>query len=180
MRCFERKGYTATSIADITAEASVAKGTFYVHYEDKAAILDETLASFNQELAANLSSVLAVQAGAPLERLVEALAAAFLSHWQENGPFVRAYAERSAAGLDVKALPFGLNEPTRRVLVAALVARLGPRATEVDPELAIHAVVAMWLRLGLQLVFRPELDADRVVRVLVPLTVGAVSALAPG
>lgn len=177
LRCFQRSGYVETSIADITQEADVAKGTFYVHFEDKAALLDELLLEFNEALAARLRADLTQVLGAELPVLVRALASSFLEHWLANAHFVRIYAERSATGLDVTALPFGLNPQTRDVLQLALVARAGGKPLPVDAELAVHGIVAMWLRLGLQLVFRPELEQGPVVETLVVLTTGALEGI---
>ena len=41
---FARRGYHRTSIDDIIAEAGIARGTFYLHFESKRAIFDELLA----------------------------------------------------------------------------------------------------------------------------------------
>ncbi|MDQ2784334.1 MAG: TetR/AcrR family transcriptional regulator [Chloroflexota bacterium] len=69
-RVFAARGFHDASIADITAAADVAVGTFYVHFRDKdealAVLLDEGLDGFRLHVAA------AVQA-APLERAIPAL-----------------------------------------------------------------------------------------------------------
>jgi len=49
---FALRGYHRTSIDDIIAEAGIARGTFYLHFESKRAIFDELLA----ELLATLQS----------------------------------------------------------------------------------------------------------------------------
>lgn len=41
--CFGRRGYAATRIADITAEADMSQAGFYRHFPDKGAILMEAL-----------------------------------------------------------------------------------------------------------------------------------------
>ncbi len=51
-RRFAQRGYHRTSIDDIIAEAGIARGTFYLHFESKRAIFDELLA----ELLATLRS----------------------------------------------------------------------------------------------------------------------------
>src|SRR5438132_14402293 len=64
-RVFAARGFHEASIADITAAADVAVGTFYVHFRDKeavlAAILDEGLGEFRAHVAA-------VVMGTPPER----------------------------------------------------------------------------------------------------------------
>src|SRR6478735_4268436 len=55
-RIFAARGFYDAGIADITAAADVAVGTFYVHFPDKeavlAAILDEGLAGFRMDVTA--------------------------------------------------------------------------------------------------------------------------------
>lgn len=48
---FSRKGYTATCIADITAVAGVAHGSFYRYFEHKDGVLQELLVGLYAELA---------------------------------------------------------------------------------------------------------------------------------
>ncbi|MDG1215372.1 MAG: TetR/AcrR family transcriptional regulator [Luminiphilus sp.] len=48
---FSRKGYTATCIADITAAAGVAHGSFYRYFEHKDGVLQELLVGLYAELA---------------------------------------------------------------------------------------------------------------------------------
>lgn len=54
LRVFARKGYHATSISDLVAEASVARGTFYLHFEGKnqvfLALLDSLATAFPTSL----------------------------------------------------------------------------------------------------------------------------------
>ncbi len=171
--CFAKKGFLTTSILDITTEAGVAKGTFYVHYEDKEALLDELLVDFNTRLAERLSRVVLDAADKPIESVIRTIAGIFLDHWTSSAAFVRAYAERSSAGLDVAALPFGINPPVRDLLVTALRARAGGRLGA-EPELVVHGLLAMWMRLGLQTIFRGDVDPARVIDTLVALTTGAI------
>lgn len=50
-----QKGFGATSILDITERADVSRGTFYVHYADKYALMDTVMrAQFQQQLADRL------------------------------------------------------------------------------------------------------------------------------
>ena len=48
---FSQKGYTATCIADITASAGVAHGSFYRYFEHKDGVLQELLVGLYEELA---------------------------------------------------------------------------------------------------------------------------------
>ena len=51
------KGFSAMSIPDITARATVNRGTFYAHFPDKFALLDAVIREqFHQAVALKLSS----------------------------------------------------------------------------------------------------------------------------
>src|SRR5687768_15721238 len=47
-RCFSSKGYHATTVDDITRAAGVAKGTFYLYFDEKREIYYEVIRSFMQ------------------------------------------------------------------------------------------------------------------------------------
>ena len=63
-RVFSRKGYHAAGVADIIAEAGVARGTFYLYFESKRAIFDELLGRLLALLAASVKRI-DVSPGAP-------------------------------------------------------------------------------------------------------------------
>ena len=43
LRVFGRKGYHQTHVADIIKAAGIARGTFYLYFESKAAVFDSIL-----------------------------------------------------------------------------------------------------------------------------------------
>jgi AcrR family transcriptional regulator len=47
-------GYADASIARITIEADVAQGTFYLHFDDRQAFLDQLLPIISREIIANM------------------------------------------------------------------------------------------------------------------------------
>lgn len=47
---FARRGYHQSTIDDIVAEAGVARGTFYLYFEDKRAIFSDLIDRFAQQL----------------------------------------------------------------------------------------------------------------------------------
>jgi AcrR family transcriptional regulator len=71
-RVFSRKGYHAAAVADIIAEAGVARGTFYLYFESKRAIFDELLGRLLALLAASVKRI-DVSPGAlpPFDQLLE-------------------------------------------------------------------------------------------------------------
>jgi len=155
----------------------VAHGTFYVHFTSKDDVLDELLGGFNDELAARLAPVLLESERAPLKTTVRRTAEIFLDYWNERRSFVDSYARRAAAGLDARALREGINPPMFALLHAAIQSRANERgAVGVDPALAAHALLAMWLRVGLQRMFNPSVTRKDAVDALVRMSVGAIDA----
>lgn len=171
--CFAEKGYAATQIGDVAQAAGVAHGTFYVHFAGKEALADELLAEFNAETARRVGARLA--SGSVGER-VRAGAEAFLGHWHEDAAMVRCYAERVGAGLELAALRDGVNPPAFELLHRLLTALAVERGVEGDWRLLTHALLAMWLRLGLQSLFNEHVSRDAATRTLVTLSVASIEA----
>ena len=55
--CFARKGYPATRVAEITLQAGVAQGTFYVYFPAKRDILAHLLNEIREDLTARVARV---------------------------------------------------------------------------------------------------------------------------
>ncbi len=53
-RVFAAKGYHQTHVADIIEACGIARGTFYLYFDSKAAIFRELLESLLDELKANI------------------------------------------------------------------------------------------------------------------------------
>ncbi len=175
--CFLQDGFEATSIGAIAKRAGVAHGTFYVHFPSKEAVIDELLDEFNQQLAMALQPVMLAAGELPLQQLVQLAAETFLDHWERNKDFVRCYAARSAAGLRLEALRDGVNPPMTGLLRAAWRHAAGDRVEAEQIELATQALLAMWLRVGMQYLFAEAVSRRGAVETLVRMTVGAVGAL---
>ena len=77
LRVFSRKGYHATSISDLVAEAGVARGTFYLHFESKnqvfLALLDALATAFPTALRGADTSPDAAPLHAQLVDIIERL-----------------------------------------------------------------------------------------------------------
>ncbi|MCU1593147.1 MAG: sle [Frankiales bacterium] len=63
LRLIAVRPYDAVTIEDVTAEADVARATFYAHYKDKAALLLEVGSELISELAARVSREAAMSSG---------------------------------------------------------------------------------------------------------------------
>jgi AcrR family transcriptional regulator len=57
--CFGRRGFYATSIADITRRAGLSLGTFYLYFSSKTEILDELVRDLNTQLRRNVRAAIA-------------------------------------------------------------------------------------------------------------------------
>lgn len=174
-RCFARDGYGGTAVADITREAGVAYGTFYVHFESRSALLDVSLARFNEALSLELGRALAGP-GDVAHRIREA-AAAFLARCHERRWLVVALAERASAGVSAEALRDGVNPEVRALLRSLLAGRI---AEDVDAELVVSSLLALWLRVALQAVLAERaLERGVAVETLARMTIGLLGAVAP-
>lgn len=83
-RTFVRNGFASTTIEDITHEAGVAKGTFYLYFDSKEAILaalrDRFIESCRERIAALASRVPAADWAGRLDAWVEGGISHYLDH----------------------------------------------------------------------------------------------------
>jgi len=118
--CFSRKGFYATSVADITRRAGVSVGTFYLYFSSKMEILAELVREINTRLRRNAR---AATAGLTDRREIEREGFRAFFHFVSqnmdvyrivreaefvNPPIARWYFERLAQGY-VKGLRAGMR-----------------------------------------------------------------------
>lgn len=171
--CFAEHGFEGSHVAHVAARAGVAHGTFYVHFANKATLLDALLEELNERLREDVGRALA-SPGALEDRVHEA-ASAFLGICLDQAPLVRAYAERATGGVALDELVEGINPPALALLRAVLAARV----PDAEVELAAHGLLAMWLRVALRVLFAGA-DRAAAARTLTAMTLGAVRALEGG
>lgn len=187
LRCFAATGWEATTVGAIAKAAGVAHGTFYVHFPTKEALADALLAEFNANFAARVRPIWETGA-ATLPTRVRRTAEAFLDHWESERVFVAAYARRLGAGpgiggaaedgVTLETLRDGINPPAVALLGDIVQRLLGPSAMASGRmSLAVHGVLALWLRVGLQTLFQPGVKRKDGVEVLTRMTLGAVMAM---
>jgi AcrR family transcriptional regulator len=71
---FSKKGYYKTSISDIIQQAGIARGTFYLYFQDKRHIFDSVLDMILEELGTIIKRIdLEPGSSPPLEQLKEIL-----------------------------------------------------------------------------------------------------------
>ncbi len=173
-KCFSDAGAETVQISDISSAAGVAHGTFYVHFPSKADLLDELLADFNDEMVARLAPITVEFQTENLDELLQDVARVFLDHWLENRGFVQAYAQVLTGGTTLDALTGGINPQMQSFLSAGLQNVDGTgQHSSAEIQLAIQALLASWMRVGLQVLFA-GVERDAGVRVLSWLTRGAL------
>jgi AcrR family transcriptional regulator len=158
---FSRDGYHATRVDEICARARVAKGTFFIHYATKDAIVVELV--HNQTLAA-----LGARAEAAAKGPVAALRATVLELGRHAGgsrELSRAVLAATLANPQVAHAGDELFGP----VIAAMIddARHAPLRRGVDPELLARALVAGYL--GAAFHFASNPDSAALAELLAPI-----------
>lgn len=173
--CFTGHGFVAAQIGDIARRAGVAHGTFYVHFENKEAVLDELLAEFNDKLVDKLEH--AWPAGAEPLGIARALAGVCLDHWKGERGLVAAFAERAGIDGGLAGLRDGISPPVAAFLATRIEALAGGKLR--DADLIAHGLLGLWTRIGLRYLFGNTARED-AIEMLASLSVGALSAVIPG
>ncbi len=98
-RRFALRGYHRTSIDDIIAEAGIARGTFYLHFESKRAIFDELVAELLATLQGTLWRIDVTANAPPPTQQLDSMVARVLQSLIENREMTSILL-REAVGLD--------------------------------------------------------------------------------
>ena len=172
--CFEKDGFVEAQVAEIAERAEVAYGTFYVHFPNKEAVLDELLASFNRSLVGKLDRLWADWNGADPLEFTRRLAVTCLNHWRRERGLVRAFVQRAGVDGDLAALRDGINPPVATHLTERLRDSL-PIADKLNVELMVQAILGMWTRVAMQYLFGENVTRSEAAELLARLSVGAVT-----
>ena len=163
---FAEHGYQAVTVDDVVARARIARGTFYLYFEDKRAVLDALVDEFLQRIAAVIVGIDIAHgehsAREQLRQNVERIVRLALSE-----PAMIKIALRDASGLDpaFDAKIHSFYDALRELLGASLeegqqngIVRAGDRALMVSiglgglKELVLDAVTGTLVRSPAQLV----------------------------
>ena len=169
-RVLERKGLHKTRISDITKEAEVSVGTFYLHFENKDDLFRQLLITVEDEVYGEL---VPAEPGAvdPAQRIRQTNRL-YLTAFKRNAAFWTCV---EAAALEQPDLPGVLAERNRyyRSRTERAIARwqaAGQVAPEVDPATAAFLLGAMTERLAyLWYVFGHRDDVDQATEDLTRL-----------
>ena len=162
MRLFVARGFDAVTIDDICAAADVARGTFFLHFPTKDALLSEYGAEVTAELAVRIGRE-TDDAAATLRRALRFLAARAVGNAEMVHLMVREAMARPIVLADTTEQSRGLVE-----LLAGVVRRgqcSGELRREIDPVIAAAvlvssymAIVGEWARQAGKLRLRPALE----------------------
>lgn len=141
MSLFAENGYDGVTIEDICRNASVAKATFFLHFENKAALLKD----FNDEITQALAERLSGHEGTAEEQLV-LLSSAFREAWEGNAHVMRKMLREFVDQPTAIAKAATVNESVVD-LVTDIVRRgqaRGELRAGLPPELAAVSIVSTW------------------------------------
>ena len=137
---FAAKGYRDTNVGDIVAAADRGRGTFYLYFENKAAIFAALLDEMSAEMATQARSIW--QADRPFESVLTSIRT-FLDNFAAKRELWRLFDEVTATDRELRALRTRWMDN-----FAARVQRgieTAPRAagTRLDPRVSAHLLAGM-------------------------------------
>ena len=167
-RLFVRRGFHGTNSNEIARQARVATGTFYLHFEDKHALLRAIALQVHEQHQEEIRSQL--EGDESLHESLELRARTLLDLAEKQGPLVRV-----AMG------PVGQSAGVADDLIGAIVGyvrtdlseriRRGDADPALDVDTAAECIAAMWARCAVWWAEDPKrAPRDGVVRTLVQLT----------
>jgi AcrR family transcriptional regulator len=96
LRCFAEKGYQAVRVDDIVQAAETSRGTFYLYFPDKEALLRTLAVECTASMTKLINELGQVEAGSEgflhLRRWLDA----FFANYAKYGPVIRAWLEDQA------------------------------------------------------------------------------------
>ncbi len=171
MELFSMRGYDGVTIEDICAGAGVAKATFFLHFENKAALIKE----FNDEITQSLAERLAGHEGDTQDQL-SLILSAFEEAWETNGPVMQKMLRDFLDQPTLLATAAAVNESIVD-LVSAIVKRgqeRGELRPGIAPELAAMAIVSTWSAISAWWAEHPEAEAELASRQIIDITLNGL------
>ena len=143
VRLWADRGYDGTPMAAIAREVGLTKGTLYLYFESKLALLDEVLRRYS--LRPDVEGLARISAERPLDELVKLLVQAAWSRLRQ---------ERDLVGLLLRELPGQLDKarhflaevllPTNQLFAQILEEKLPPeRALRINTLVAARGLLSM-------------------------------------
>ena len=137
------RGYDGSSVEAIAHRAGLSKGSFYVYFPSKLALLEQAVRRHSLQLP--LERTLGELRDAPLEEVVPRLARAIWRHLQERRPLMTVMLREMPSHLDLaRHFVEVVVLPVNRLFAAYLESRLGKeRARELDLLVAGRGLIGM-------------------------------------
>jgi AcrR family transcriptional regulator len=162
LRLFCERGFAATTVDEIVAEADIAKGTFFNYFSSK----ERLLLAFGERLTSRLAAAaITISSTAPIIEQLRAAIHLAVGEWQGNQRLLRSLVG-TALSTDALAMQFQDLLAQARANVALLM-REGQRRGEIrtDIEAAELARLLQQSMIGTQLVWslRPASSLDAAV-----------------
>jgi AcrR family transcriptional regulator len=171
LAAFERKGYAATTIDDIVAEANASRATFYLHFKSKSdvvLVMAQTLGTRWRELYRDLTS------GERLSRkeLYDWLDA-MAGHYQTNRATVAALDQAAAVEPEVASVRLDNQQESMAVVAESIRRWYG--SDEEDARIRAALLLAQMDRFfDLWIVYGLEFDRVRAIGTLTDLWFSAL------
>lgn len=166
-RCLARGGYPGATTTAIAAEAGVAAGTFYVHFDDREDVLAQLFALRLRQLLDDVQDVLAIDALVTdgLEALLDDALDVVLDTYRDHAATFRAALVQLPSSPEIRRVYWQAHGEIRDALVDFL--RRGQSRGHIrdrDPEvLAETLLVVVQGANNPQLLTDPAADATRAV-----------------
>jgi len=145
LRLWAERGFDQTPVAAIAAEAGVAKGTFYLYFETKQALLLEVLR--RNSLVPNILTLIDDLQHHGLEAAVTAFVRGAWRHLSAHRDLVLVVMRELPTHLDAaREVVERVIVPSNQVVAGYLEARISPeRAAELSSVISVRALVGMVL-----------------------------------
>ena len=141
LRLWAERGFDATSVAAIAAETGVSKGTFYLYYESKQALLEEVLR--RNSLIPNVMALIADLQTGSLEDAVHGFVRGAWRHLCEHRELVLVALRELPTHLEqAQKLVENVMVPANKLMASYLEAQVGPeRADELSLLISVRALL---------------------------------------
>ena len=143
LRLWAERGFDQTSVAEIAAEASLSKGTFYLYFESKDALLEEVLR--RNSLVPRIQELIQDLQSRSFEEAVQSFVRGAWRHLCEHRELVLVVLRELPTHLEqARQLVARVMVPANRLLAAYLEARVAPeRAEELSLVISARGLLGM-------------------------------------
>jgi AcrR family transcriptional regulator len=164
---FATRGYHSARVDDIVKAAKTSHGTFYLYFANKEDLFQALVADVAGELEALTESLGEIGPGEAGRDQLRSWLVGFATMYAHYGPVIRTWTEAELDSTEVGRL----GTDVLAGLTAALAERIAAADTDLDPQLAALAAVAMIERfnyfvLSRQVAANPEEMVDTLAGVI--------------